>query len=156
MVSDNHLSEFYPWIFISVLSDMYQVRIGNSRSIFGDEVADCIIGEVRGVGQVFQNWISGMMNKSFVSRSIWGFLTLSAESWWGFWFFIDVNATYDYQFINFLDLLKIIWYPIIIFLISILRIFNSVLSGMCQVRIGNSRSNFGEEVTDCSIGEVRG
>ena len=72
-------------IFISVLSGMFQVRFGNSRSNFVVVVADCSIGEVRGVGQVFQNWISGMMNKSWVSRSIWGYQTLSAESWWGFW-----------------------------------------------------------------------
>ena len=47
-------------------------------------------------------------------------------------FLVEVNTAFDNHFMNFLDLLKTKWYPIIILLNSIRRVFLPVLSGYVE------------------------
>ena len=58
-------------------------------------------------------------------------------------FVVESNMTSDNHFINFFNLLKAVWYPIIILLSSIRRVFLPVLSGDNEFEAAHSRSKFG-------------
>ena len=58
----------YPIVFLpSFLGDVEFEAVG-SRSNFGGFEVNCIIGVVRGVVQVIQNWFTGILNPTRISR----------------------------------------------------------------------------------------